>query len=174
MGLFSIFKNSNTPISTQLNISIDAPASINLNQEVISAGATITAGTEAARISSVYMQLIEQYDRHTEDYQQTADNFHEVKAEAQESESFLLKPHESHTIYLQLEISGLRQKNDEVIQDNSAKNQSVTKILHTGPVVANVLRLGDNKENVHYIIKTTVEANGKLVSPPVTRISLQR
>lgn len=173
MGLFSFLRKSDTAAHSQLSVAVDAPQAVYPSQGVVSVSVAISSGNEAARVTSVYVQLIEKYDRHTEDFQQTADNFHEVKAEAQETNVLSIAPRTTELIHFQLDITGLRHQSSDVVQDNLAGKQPVTKILHTGPEVANVLRLGDNKENVHYILKTIVEANGASVSPPTQRITIQ-
>lgn len=173
MSLFSKFRKNGTPASGQILVTIDSPTQVHPSQGIIPITVTLTASSEPARITTIYAQLVEKYNRHREDFQQVADDFHEVKAEAQESVQFSLEPRESRSVDLQLNISNLRNQSADTVQDNRPEQESIAKILHTGPVISNVLRLGDNKENVHYILKVAVEANGTLISPPSQRITIQ-
>lgn len=173
MGIFSNFKHKETGNAGGLKVAVTAPDVVSSREELLTVGVTLTAGSEQLNIAQVALELTEHYDRHTEDYQATADKFHEVKATLQHVEKFSLKPDESKTIELKLRITPTVFTTDNIVQDNTTNNGSITRILRTGPVISNVLRLGDNKENIHYNLTTTVEANGKLVSPPALRILIK-
>lgn len=173
MGLFSFLKKSDSSAPASLRIEVDTPESVHASQGVVPVGVTIANGSEPSSISFVHAALYERYDRHTEDFQQRADTFHEVVAEAEHSEAFQLEPTESRTINLQLSASFSSRDDTDVVQENIITDQPVTKLLRTGPVVSNVLQLGNNKENLRYVLKITVEANGKLVSPPTNLVSVR-
>lgn len=173
MGLFSKFKHRQPGDAGGLKVAVNTLEVISSREEILPVEVTLTADSQPLEVAQIALELIERYDRHTEDYQAVADNFHEIKSNLQHTEKFTLSPSESRTVKLELRIKPTVFTADNVIQDNLSANQSITKILKTGPVISNVLRLGDNKENIHYTLTTTVEANGKLVSPPALTILIK-
>lgn len=161
MGIFShLFRNQAGSGNARI-VSVATPEEVWAARDDLPVEVTVQGSSNESRVSDLTISLVERYNRHTEDYQQTPDSFHETKA-AQVNEPFTLQPGEVKTLHFTLELRAIREQTSNVTQENDPKNQSVTSILRTGPTVSNVLHVGNNnKENIRYIVTVSATIDGK-------------